>query len=144
MARGRTKAASAQHATGGRKSSTDLYKGGNYYIPKTAPNSPRDSQPTVDRERVAVIPLIQVRESLHDSCGVGVMEIFFHRFVSHIHVLLLGPSFSRPTFSCPVISNVLHFYVLYFQSTQCLRPGSMHAHTHRRTDNANTSCSSLT
>jgi len=24
------------------KVSTDLYEGGNYYIPKTAPNSPRD------------------------------------------------------------------------------------------------------
>ena len=42
VARGRTKAAPTQHATGGRKSFTDLYKGGNYYIPKTAPNSPRD------------------------------------------------------------------------------------------------------
>ena len=53
-------------------------------------------------------------------------------------VIFTSYVFTSCNFQCPA------FYVLYFQSTQCLRPGSMHAHTHRRTDNANTSCSSLT
>jgi len=47
----------------------------------------------------------------HLRCGLKIFPQICLAFLRLVFLCLIGPSFSRPTFLCPVISNVVHFHV---------------------------------